>query len=97
MFCDNIYIILFFKEVVYMNFSEAIGSKEINQIKEAIEEIKYSQEKTIQIVEKNHKTNMKKLQKLQEYNEISDMTNTVFETRISRIEKLLDDIYSKIA
>lgn len=49
------------------------------------------------VVEKNHKTNMKKLQKLQEYNEISDMTNTVFETRISRIEKLLDDIYSKIA
>ena len=40
---------------------------------------------------------MKKLQKLQEYNEISDMTNTVFEMRISKIEKLLDDIYSKIA
>ena len=80
-----------------MKLSEQFNTKEIQQIKEAVNEIKYNQEKTIQLVEKNHKTNMKKLQKLQEFNEISDMTNTVFETRISRIEKLLDDIYSKIA
>ena len=70
---------------------------DINQIKEVINEIKYNQQKTIQIVEKNHKTNMKKIEKLQEFNEINDMTNTVFEERLLRIEKLLDDIYSKIA
>lgn len=70
---------------------------DIKQIKEVINEIKYNQQKTIQIVEKNHKTNMKKIEKLQEFNEINDMTNTVFEERILRIEKLLDDIYSKIA
>ena len=70
---------------------------DIKQIKELINEIKYNQQKTIQIVEKNHKTNMKKIEKLQEFNEINDMTNTVFEERLLRIEKLLDDIYSKIA
>lgn len=70
---------------------------DIKQIKEGINEIKYNQQKTIQIVEKNHKTNMKKIEKLQEFNEINDMTNTVFEERLLRIEKLLDDIYSKIA
>ena len=70
---------------------------DIKQIKEVINEIKYNQQKTIQIVEKNHKTNMKKIEKLQEFNEINDITNTVFEERLLRIEKLLDDIYSKIA
>ena len=70
---------------------------DIKQIKEVINEIKYNQQKTIQIVEKNLKTNMKKIEKLQEFNEINDMTNTVFEERLLRIEKLLDDIYSKIA
>lgn len=80
-----------------MKVLEQINSKEIKQIKEVVNEIKYNQEKTIQIIEKNHKTNMKKFSKLQEYNEISDMTNTIFEDRISRIEKLLDDICSKIA
>ena len=70
---------------------------DIKQIKEVINEIKYNQQKTIQIVEKNHKTNMKKIEKLQEFNEINDMTNTIFEERLLRIEKLLDDIYSKIA
>ncbi len=80
-----------------MKVLEQINSKEIKQIKEVVDEIKYNQEKTIQIIEKNHKTNMKKFSKLQEYNEISDMTNTIFEDRISRIEKLLDDICSKIA
>lgn len=80
-----------------MKVLEQFNGKEIKQIKEIVDEIKYNQEKTIQIIEKNHKTNMKKFSKLQEYNEISDMTNTIFENRISRIEKLLDDIYSKIA
>lgn len=80
-----------------MKVLEQVNGKEIKQIKEVVDEIKYNQEKTIQIIEKNHKTNMKKFSKLQEYNEISDMTNTIFENRISRIEKLLDDIYSKIA
>lgn len=80
-----------------MKVLEQINSKEIKQIKEVVDEIKYNQEKTIQIIERNHKTNMKKFSKLQEYNEISDMTNTIFENRISRIEKLLDDICSKIA
>lgn len=80
-----------------MKVLEQVNGKEIKQIKEVVDEIKYNQEKTIQIIEKNHKTNMKKFSKLQEYNKISDMTNTIFENRISRIEKLLDDIYSKIA
>lgn len=71
-------------------------TKKVNII-EAVEEIKYNQKETIKLIEKNHKTNMKKFEKIQEFNEINDMTNAVFEARISKIEEILNDIYSKIA
>ena len=40
---------------------------------------------------------MRKLEKLQEYNEIEDMVNQVFESRITEIEEILQDLDSKIA
>ena len=80
-----------------MNNLEPIYNKEMKQIKNVVEEIKQKQENLISTVEKNHKINMKKFQKLHEFNEIEDMTNNIFETRIARIEKLLEDINSKIA
>ena len=36
---------------------------------------------------------MRKLEKLREFDEIADMTNTVFERRISNIEQMLSKIY----
>lgn len=61
----------------------------ITQINELLNEIKNMQ-KTIQT---NHKVNMQKFSKLIEYNKILDMTNTVFEKRISSIEKLLYEVF----
>ena len=46
-------------------------------------------------IENNHKVNMQKFSKLLEYNKIADMTNTVFERRIARIESLLCDALKK--
>lgn len=65
----------------------------IEQINELLEVIKNEQINMKKIVEENHKVNMKKFTKLIEYNEISDMTNQVFEKRISSIEKLLYEVF----
>lgn len=65
----------------------------ITQIYELLNEIKDEQNKLKQTVDKNHKINMQKFAKLMEFNEISDMTNTVFEKRISSIEKLLYEVF----
>lgn len=65
----------------------------IIQINEVLNEIKNEQINVRKMVEQNHKVNMKKFSKLLEYNEISDMTNQVFEKRISSIEKLLYEIF----
>ena len=65
----------------------------IIQINEVLNVIKNEQINVRKMVEQNHKVNMKKFSKLLEYNEISDMTNQVFEKRISSIEKLLYEIF----
>jgi len=67
----------------------------ILQINEVLNEIKNEQINQRKMLEQNHKVNMKKFSKLLEYDEISDMTNQVFEKRISGIEKLLYDVFKK--
>ena len=67
----------------------------IAQINEVLNEIKNEQINLKQMEENNHKVNMKKFSKLLDYNEISDMTNKVFEKRISNIEKLLYEVFRK--
>lgn len=57
--------------------------------KEAIEELK-------NVIEKNHGIVMKSLSKIREYNEISDMTNQVFEIRMSRMEQAIFRIENKM-
>ena len=65
-------------------------------IEQKLEEI-YVLLKTIQInqqnemltIKENHVTNMKRLNKLQEYNQIADITNQIFEIRITGIEEAL--------
>ena len=67
----------------------------IAQINELLIEIKDEQKNMQKTIENNHKVNMQKFSKLLEYNKIADMTNTVFERRIARIESLLCDVLKK--
>lgn len=65
----------------------------ITQINELLNEIKNEQKNMNMTLEKNHKVNMQKFSKLLEYDEICDMTNTLFEKRLSSIEKLLYEVF----
>ena len=65
----------------------------ITQINELLVEIKNEQKNMKKTLESNHKVNMQKFSKLLEYNEICDMRNTLFEKRLSSIEKLLYEVF----
>lgn len=63
------------------------------EIEELLNEI-IKEQKLIQTsIEEKHKTNMKKFSKIIQYMEISDMTNQIFEKRISSIEALLYEVF----
>lgn len=65
----------------------------IAQINELLIEVKNEQKNLKEVVVSNHKVNMQKFSKLLEYDEICDMTNTIFERRLSSIEKLLYEVF----
>lgn len=65
----------------------------ITQINELLIEVKNEQSKMKKEMQNNHKVNMKKFAKLIEYNEILDMTNTLFEKRLTSIENLLYEVF----
>ena len=67
----------------------------ITEINELLLKIRTEQKNMEKTIEKYHKVNMQKFSKLLEYNEIADMTNTVFEKRLSRIESVLCSIIKK--
>jgi hypothetical protein len=67
----------------------------ITEINELLNEIKNEEMNISNIVEKNHKVNMQKFSKIIEFNEICDMTNQVFEKRLSAIETKLNSIIEK--
>ena len=69
---------------------------QIEEIKVALYEVREEQKNILELIQKNHGINMKKLMKLQEYNQIDDMTNQVFEMRLSNIENFLYKIENKI-
>ena len=66
-----------------------LANNQIEEIKELLNELKNEQENLSEQTQKNFKVIMQKLMKMQEYNEISDMTNQVFEMRLSNIEDFL--------
>lgn len=66
-----------------------LTDNQIEQIKEILNEVKEEQNNLSEKTQKNFEIIMKKLMKMQEYNEISDMTNQVFEMRLSNIEDFL--------
>lgn len=65
------------------------ANNQIEEINVVLNELKDGQELFLNQSQKNFKEIMKKLMKMQEYNEISDMTNQVFEMRLSNIEDFL--------
>lgn len=67
----------------------------ITEINELLNEIKNEEMNISNIVEKNHKVNMQKFSKIIEFNKICDMTNQVFEKRLSAIETKLNSIIEK--
>lgn len=67
----------------------------IAEIQELLNEIKNEQTNMKKEMEKHHKVTMRKLDKLREFDEIMDMTNVVFEKRLSNIEQALMKVLSK--
>lgn len=67
----------------------------ITEINVLLNEIKKEQIEMSKMVEKSHKINMQKFSKIIEFNEICDMTNQVFERRLSAIESKLNSIIEK--
>ncbi len=76
-----------------MNSNKETLETLIAQINELLNGIRETQKNTQKTMLENHKVNMQKFNKLIEFNKIADMTNTVFEKRISSIEKLLYEIF----
>lgn len=63
----------------------------IAEIHELLNELKNEQNEISKKIEKHHKATMKQLQRLREFDEIADMTNQIFEKRLSGIEKTLKE------
>ncbi len=72
-----------------MQGENPMADNQIEEINVILNELKDGQELLSNQSQKNFKEIMKKLMKMQEYNEISDMTNQVFEMRLSNIEDFL--------
>ena len=70
------------------NSKESLESL-IAAIQELLYELKNDQTIMQNELSKHHKVTMHKLQKLKEFNEITDMTNQIFEKRLSKIEQSL--------
>lgn len=79
-----------------MEEKKPLTNNRIEEIEELLYEIKNEQTNLSENLQKNFSVIMSKLMKLQEYNKIADMTNQVFEIRMSNIEDLLFKISSKI-
>ena len=69
---------------------------QFEKINEALNELKDGQASLSEDSQKNFEIIMSKLMKLQEYNKIADMTNQVFEMRMSNIEDILFKLCSKL-
>ncbi len=72
-----------------MEEKNPLANDRIEAIKELLNQLKQEQTNLSEQTQKNFKVIMQKLMKMQEYNEISDMTNQVFEMRLSNIEDFL--------
>lgn len=79
-----------------MDNKNPVTNYQIEEINELLNDIRNEQINLSENLQKNFSVIMSKLMKMQEYNKIDDMTNQVFEMRLSNIEDLLFKISSKI-
>ena len=79
----------------YENTNKTL-EEQIEQLNKIIQELQYNQTEEIIILQKNHTINMKKLDKIHEYNKISDMTNQIFEKRLTGIEQAIRQLSESI-
>lgn len=79
-----------------MDKQNPVANYQIEEINELLNEIRNEQINLSESLQKNFSVIMSKLMKMQEYNKIDDMTNQVFEMRMSNIEDLLFKISSKL-
>lgn len=79
-----------------MDNKNPVADYQIKEINELLNDIRNEQINLSESIQKNFSVIMSKLMKIQEYNKIDDMTNQVFEMRMSNIEDLLFKISSKI-
>lgn len=79
-----------------MEDKTSLTNYQIEKINELLNEIKNEQKNLSENVQKNFVSILNKLMKIQEYNKIEDMTNQVFEMRMSNIEDMLFKISAKI-
>lgn len=64
----------------------------IEEIYVLLKTIQMNQENILINMQKNYATTMRRINKLQEYNQIADMTNQIFELRITGIEENLKNL-----
>ncbi len=79
-----------------MDNKNPVANYQIEEINELLNDIRNEQINLSENLQKNFSVIMSKLMKMQEYNKIEDMTNQVFEMRMSNIEDLLFKISSKV-
>ena len=63
----------------------------IAAIQELLYELKNEQDDILIKLDKHHKVTMQQMQAIRNFDKISDMTNQIFEKRLSNIEKALKE------
>lgn len=79
-----------------MEEKNPVANYQFEETNELLKEIKNEQLNLSENLQKNFAAIMSKLMKIQEYNKIEDMTNQVFEMRVSNIEDMLSKINMKL-
>ncbi len=79
-----------------MQGENPVANTQIEEIYVLLNELKQEQEDFAENLQKKFNAIMGKLMKMEEYNKISDMTNQVFEMRLSNIEDFLYRIENDI-
>jgi len=82
--------------MVKTNCSNEVLEQKLEEMYIILKTIQMNQQNELLTIQKNHATNMQRINKLQEYNQIADMTNQIFEIRITGIEEALKKLNSAL-
>ena len=78
------------------NFKTKTLEQQLEEIYVILKTIQLNQENQAVVNKKNNAASMKKLSKIQEFNQIADMTNQIFEIRITGIEESVKNISNEV-